>query len=136
MTHDSSAPLDGVVLDTSALLYWTLAPERLTPRATRVIDAATEIEVLSVSLWEIARKHRKGSLELSGTIEEYRKRLSMVERLHVRSLVGSLAVAGALLDWSHRDPADRWITELAIRREAPLITSDRTLRDFYPRAVW
>nr|MDA3951106.1 type II toxin-antitoxin system VapC family toxin [Spirochaeta sp.] len=129
MTRDDSDPLDGVVLDTSALLYWTLAPDRLTPRAKRDIDVAKNVEVLSVSLWEIALKHRKGALELPGTIDEYQKRLLTVERLHIRSLDASLAVAGALLDWTHRDPADRWITALAMRREAPLITSDRTIRD-------
>lgn len=134
--RDATGPLDGVILDTSALLYWTLAPDRLTPRARRDIDGAKNVEVLSVSLWEIALKHRKGALELPGTIDEYQKRLFTVERLHIRNLDAPLAVAGALLDWTHRDPADRWITALAMRREAPLITSDRTIRDFYSRAVW
>ncbi len=136
MTRDDTGPLDGVVLDTSALLYWTLAPDRLTPRAKKDINGANNVEVLSVSLWEIALKHRNGALELPGTIEEYQKRLLTVERLHIRSLDASLAVAGALLDWTHRDPADRWITALAMHREAPLITSDRTIRDYYSRAVW
>ena len=136
MIRDDTGPLDGVILDTSALLYWTLAPDRLTPRAKRDIDGAKNVEILSVSLWEIALKHRKGALELPGTIDEYRKRLFTVERLHIRSLDAPIAVAGALLDWTHRDPVDRWITALAMRREAPLITSDRTIRDFYSRAVW
>lgn len=136
MTRDDTGPLDGVILDTAALLYWTLAPDRLTPRAKRAIDGAKNVEILSVSLWEIALKHRKGALELPVTIDEYRNRLLTVERLHIRSLDAPLAVAGALLEWTHRDPADRWITALAMRREAPLITSDRTIRDFYSRAVW
>ncbi len=136
MTPDPVDPIEAVVLDTSALLYWTLAPERLTPRAHGYIDAAIEVQVLSISLWEIALKHRKGALELPGPIEEYRKRLFTVERLNIRGLDGTLAVAGALLDWAHRDPADRWITALAMHRESPLITSDRAIRDYYHRAVW
>jgi PIN domain nuclease of toxin-antitoxin system len=136
MTPDPVDPIEVVVLDTSALLYWTLAPERLTSRAHGYIDAAIEVQVLSISLWEIALKHRKGALELPGPIEEYRKRLFTVERLNIRSLDGALAVAGALLDWAHRDPADRWITALAMHRESSLITSDRAIRDYYHRAVW
>lgn len=134
--HEPVTPMDVVILDTSALLYWTLAPERLTRRATGYIDAATEVEVLSVSLWEIALRNRKGALKLPCTVQEYQKRLFAVERLHIRDLDGSLAVAGALLEWEHRDPADRWITALALHRDAPLVTSDRTIRDFYSRAVW
>jgi PIN domain nuclease of toxin-antitoxin system len=130
------APIHTVILDTSALLYWTLAPQRLTRLAAQYIDAAIEVEVLSVSLWEIALKHRKGALELPGTITEYQKRLSAVERLQVRNLDGALAVAGALMKWEHRDLADRWITALALQRDAPLVTSDRTIRDFYSQAVW
>jgi PIN domain nuclease of toxin-antitoxin system len=136
MTRDLQESVDVVVLDTSALLYWTLAPERLTPRAEEYIDTAKEVEVLSVSLWEIALKDRNGALELPGTIEDYQKRLVTVERLTIRSLDGALAVAGALLEWTHRDPADRWITALAMRYNAPLITSDRTIRDYYDMSVW
>lgn len=125
-----------VVLDTSALLYWTLAPDRLTARATAYIDAASEVVVLSVSLWEIALKHSKGTLVLPETIDAYRQRLLTVDRLRVRALDEALAVAGALLDWHHRDPADRWITALAQDHGAPLVTSDRAIRDFYAQTVW
>ena len=127
MKHDRVGESDAVVLDTSALLYWTLAPERLTTRATRSIDAANEVAVLSVSLWEIALKRQRGALELPGTIEEYSRRLLTVERLRLHSLDSALAVKGALLDWHHRDPADRWITAFAMERGAPLVTSDRTI---------
>jgi len=47
MKRDLPEPVDVVVFDTSALLYWTLAPERLTPRAEEYIDTAKEVEVLS-----------------------------------------------------------------------------------------
>ena len=125
-----------VVLDTAVLLYWTLAPERLSIPAHEHIEAATEIRILSVSLWEIALKHRRGALELSDTIDGYRARLAEVERLQIHKLDDELAVAGAVLDWAHRDPADRWITALAMQLNAPLISSDREIRAFYRRAVW
>lgn len=42
----------------------------------------------------------------------------------------------ALLYWTHGDPLDRWITALVMRHKAPLITSDRTIRDYYDMSVW
>ena len=127
---------DLVVLDTAVLLYWTLDPERLSATAQEHLDGAEEIIALSVSLWEIALKHRKGALELPGTIGDYRARLAEVDRLRIHYLDDELAISGVLLDWAHRDPADRWITALAIRLEAPLISSDREIRAYYSRAVW
>ena len=129
-------PAQLVVLDTSALLYWTLAPQRLTVPANDHIEQAEEVIILSVSLWEIALKHRKGALELPGTITDYRSRLAEVDRLRIRNLDEAPAVSGALLDWNHRDPADRWITALALELTAPLVTSDRTIRAYYSDAVW
>ena len=53
------------------------------------------------------------------------------ERLSVAT-----AVAGAALEWEHRDPADRWITAFAAEHDAALVTSDERIRAFYPAAVW
>ena len=55
-----------VVLDTSALLFWTLAPERLSPRARTAIDGATPSGWLAsaISLWEIGLKVQRGQLSL------------------------------------------------------------------------
>ena len=127
---------DLVVLDTSALLYWTLAPERLSTRAADSIATSSTIELLSVCLWEISLKHHRGALELPIDMHSYYKRLLTVERLRIRSLDAELAIAGALLDWDHHDPADRWITCLAMQRQAPLVSSDRTIGAFYARTVW
>ena len=55
-----------VVLDTSALLFWTLAPERLSPQARTAIDGATPYGWLAsaISLWEIGLKVQRGQLSL------------------------------------------------------------------------
>ena len=58
-----------VVLDTSALLFWTLAPERLSARARTAIDGATPFGWLAsaISLWEIGLKVQRGQLSLGVT---------------------------------------------------------------------
>ncbi len=132
----TEAPREVVVLDTSALLYWTLAPERLSRAAADCLGSAEEKLVLSVSLWEIALKNRRGALELPCSVREYMERLGKVQDLQIRLLDAGLAVAGALLDWAHRDPVDRWIAALARSVKAPLVSSDRHLREFYHDTVW
>ena len=39
------------------------------------------------------------------------------------------------LDWT-RDPFDRLLVSQAELRRTPLITKDRHIRDYFPRAVW
>jgi|GEM_PF-5118683 len=40
-----------------------------------------------------------------------------------------------MLDWGHRDPADRLIVSLAQINDATIISDDVFIREFYPRTV-
>ena len=42
----------------------------------------------------------------------------------------------AHLDWEHRDPVDRAIVATAQKKDLPLLTEDRAIREFYAGAVW
>lgn len=53
-----------IVLDTSALLYWTLDPAKLSFNASRAIEEAEKVVVSSISVWEIALKVRRGKLTI------------------------------------------------------------------------
>jgi PIN domain nuclease of toxin-antitoxin system len=127
---------DHVLLDTSALLYWTLDPARLSYPARRAVDGASMRIALSVSLWEIALKSARGRLELPLGLEEYVARLEQVEGLEILPLDSETAVRGARLEWDHRDPVDRWIVAHAHRLNVPLITSDASMRAYSGLAVW
>jgi PIN domain nuclease of toxin-antitoxin system len=125
-----------ILLDTSVLLYWTLDPARLSYTARTELDAAGIRLVLTVSLWEIALKASRNRLELPLELDTYLERLERVEALDIVPLDGETAVRGARLDWDHRDPVDRWIVAAAERLNAPLLTSDATIRSFSSRALW
>lgn len=60
-----------LVLDTSALLYKTLFPQKLTPYAQETIDAADKLAISSISIWEIGIKAQKGKLELPLPLAEF-----------------------------------------------------------------
>jgi PIN domain nuclease of toxin-antitoxin system len=124
------------VLDTAALIWWTTNPARLSPKARRAIEAATDILVSTISIWEAALKVKQGVLVLPGSVREFARGLVDVERVTLRPVDADTWIANVDLDWDHKDPADRTIVALAQVSGASLVTSDRRILEFYSRAVW
>jgi PIN domain nuclease of toxin-antitoxin system len=128
-----------VVLDTSALLYWTLEPAMLPTRARRAIVAALSAAgcvVSAISLWEIALKIKRGRLSIGLPVEQFADRLTRVEGLHVAPVDAETWLRNVAMPWGHRDPADRTIVATAELLGAQLVTSDRAMAEYYPRVVW
>ena len=125
-----------VVLDTSALLFWTLHRERLSEAASGAISEADRLLVSSISIWEIGVKVARGGLSIPLSVREYAERLERIARVEVLPVDTETWLAGLELSWDHRDPADRTIVATAALNERPLVTSDRAIRNFYSRAVW
>ena len=125
-----------IVLDTSALLFWTLDPTQLSVAAATALDQSTEILVSSICLWEIALKHRRGQLELPLAPKLFAQELETTDRARILSVDWATWLESVSLDWEHRDPADRAIVALARIHGCGLVTSDEEMRRFYPRAIW
>ena len=125
-----------VVLDTSALLFWTLDRERLSEVASDAISEADRVLVSSISIWEIGIKVARGGLTIPLSVREYSERLERIARVEVLPVDTETWLANLELSWDHRDPADRTIVATALVNACPLVTSDRAIRNFYPRAVW
>lgn len=125
-----------IVLDTSALLFWTLHRERLSEAASVAISEADRVLVSSISIWEIGIKVARGRLSIPLPVREYAERLERIARVEVLPVDTETWLVGLDLSWDHRDPADRTIVATAALNECPLVTSDRAMRNFYSRAVW
>lgn len=127
-----------VLLDTSALLYWTLAPLKLPATARRTIDEcdAAGLAVSAISVWEIGLKVQRGSLDVGVSFDDYVNRLQRVSSLTLLPVDVKILLRVLALPWEHRDPADRIIVATAELLEAALVTSDRVIRAYYPRSVW
>lgn len=121
-----------VVLDTHALLWWALDPDRLSQVA---VDVVAQVEreggfASAISILELGVKVQRGKLELGLSIERFAHRIetqSPVELLAVDSTTWLRALA---LDWDHRDPADRVIVATALLRGVPVLTRDDAIRSF------
>ena len=127
-----------VLLDTSALLYWTLRPEALPERARRAIEdaAADEVVVSAISLWEVGLKAQRGTLDLGLPFAVYVERLRRVDRLTLAPVDAPVWLRVVALPWEHRDPADRVIVATAEMLGVPLVTSDEVMRRYAARAIW
>ena len=125
-----------IVLDTSALLFWTLDPAKLSQKAHEVILGADRILVSSISIWEIALKVKQQKLVLPLAINDYSDRLQQLKSLEILPVDVQTWLENLDLPWEHRDPAARTIVALASRFNCPLVTADRVMSDFYPDTIW
>lgn len=126
-----------VLLDTCALLCWTLEPSRLTPTAIEVLDRSQKHRLLlcSMSLWEAGWKHRLGRLDLGGEPAAYFQRVAGLP-MEILPVDTATWLENVTLDWEHRDPVDRTIVAMAKIHGAEILTSDGRIRSFYARAIW
>lgn len=127
-----------VVLDTCALLWWTLSPQNLSRNAQKVctdIESHGNFVISSISLWEVGLKIKKKQLDLGIPIDVY---CSLLRRMNIEIVpVGvDLWLENLALKWDHKDPVDRTIVALAKMREMPLLTEDREIRRFYKKSIW
>ena len=125
-----------IVLDTAALLFWTLDPAQLSSKARQAIQDADRIVVSSISVWEIALKVKRQKLIIPLSIADYVERLQRLEALEILPVDVQTWLENLDLPWEHRDPADRTIVALATRFGCPLVTSDSRIADYYSATVW
>lgn len=119
-----------LILDTCALVYDALAPQRLTKRARRAVEEADlvgELACCDISLWEIGMLVARDRLN-PGTDAGTFIRLAIESRglavLPITPEIGARAAEIGL----HADPADRIIAATAIEHGARIVTSDKKLR--------
>jgi PIN domain nuclease of toxin-antitoxin system len=114
------------LLDTHVWVWTQEEPERLGPRAKRlVLGAAHENGVSPVSTLEIARLIAAGELELSIALSEWVARSMADLSAHTVAVSHEVAMeAYALPGTFHRDPADRVLVATARQDGLTLVTAD------------
>ena len=126
-----------VLLDTHALLWATLSPSTLSPRALAIIaDEANVILVSAASAWEIATKVRLGKLPGAETLE--REFLDIIDEAGytLLSIDAASALRAGRLTAEHRDPFDRIIAAQALAEDIPVLSTDVKLDSFAIRRIW
>ena len=127
-----------LLLDTHALLWTLLEPDRIPPATLdRIRDVGTALLVSPASAWEIGTKFRLGKLdEAQAVIHGYPDHLTRL-RAEELPITSHHALMAGMLNWDHRDPFDRMIAAQCIAESIPLVTADRDLIEFPGlRAIW
>lgn len=126
-----------ILLDTHALLWALMEPDRFSSRARAMLqDPSNTVVVSSIAAWEIATKHRLGKLPEAELVvrafPDHLKRLQ-AEELPVR--ISHALLAGAFPN-PHRDPFDRMLAAQCLIEGLPLMTVDPVFQDFSVPVLW
>jgi len=125
-----------VVLDTHAIVWWTIAPERLSKLAGAAVRGADQIGIAAISFWEVALLVRKQKLALGMTVREWADRTRMIPRVRTLALTPDIALLADSLPM-HDDPADRFIVATASHYRTTLVSKDKLIRPLrVVRTVW
>jgi PIN domain nuclease of toxin-antitoxin system len=106
-----------VVLDTCALLWWSLDPDEFSPNAKAAINKMEQEKngiTPAIALWEIAIKVKNKKLDLGTSLNIYLKRLKQSDVVRILAVDEDILVNSVNLEWSHRDPVDRIMIALAM----------------------
>lgn len=127
-----------LMLDTHALLWWTLDPEKLSPVAQQQCAEIPQngAIVSAISLWELGIKIKRGALDIGIDFADYVRRLQALKGLEIVAVDVEHWLANLNLVWEHRDPADRTIVATAQLQDLPLLSKDTAIQAFYSKTIW
>jgi PIN domain nuclease of toxin-antitoxin system len=116
-----------IVVDTHALLWWALEPERLSRSAREVVDRDA-IGVPVISCMEVAYLARRGRVTLDRPVSVWFEGLFDLPNVTLLPLTVEISIAAGLLRDPIRDPADRLIVATALHQGVALVTKDERIR--------
>ena len=99
-----------IVLDTCALIWWSLDPDKLSALARQACEQMEKDKcglVSSISIWEIAIKVKNRKLDLGVALDTYLAALKKSDVVQILSVNEDIWIKSVRLEWPHRDPADR-----------------------------
>lgn len=133
-TRSGAGAKSAHLLDTSTLLWALGEPERLSPRARRLVEAGENV-VSVASYWEVVIKTQKRLLDISDLPTWWRQateltaaRVLQIRASHVTALAGLPAL--------HKDPFDRILIAQAKAEGLGLVTRDGPLGDYPVQTIW
>ncbi len=126
-----------LLLDTHALLWWTLDSKELSRKARQAIgDFDNEVFVSAAAAWEIAIKFRAGRLPEAGPfVHSLSANLRKMGFSELPIQVEHAQRAG-LLPGTHKDPFDRMLIAQAQAEGLLLVSNEKLFDAFHIHRLW
>lgn len=130
-----------ILLDTSTLIWWTTALEKLSKKARGIIEEEIKsglIFVSSISIWEIYLLVKKEKVRFSTDIDTWLEKVEGSPYMNFIPVDNKIAAKSVILqDFFNNDPADRMIVSTALIHGATLITSDKKILNYKQvQTIW
>lgn len=128
-----------IILDTCALLWWSLDPDKLSDSALVAIEQMEKAKngiTPSMAIWEIAIKVKNKKLDLGVPLDTYVTKLKQSDVIQIIPVDEDILIKSVNLQWSHRDPVDRIMVAFAQYNSFSIITKDSEISDFYDKTIW
>jgi PIN domain nuclease of toxin-antitoxin system len=125
-----------ILLDTHAVVWLRADPDRLGPGARAAVEAADELAISDITLWELAMLVGRGRLETTDPLTTYLRAVSTSSVVLPITADVASTVAHLPESFPTRDPADRIIYATARVHELPLVSADGRLRTYDRSIIW
>jgi PIN domain nuclease of toxin-antitoxin system len=112
------------LLDTHAWAWSLTGDERLSRRAIELLEAAENVFVSPISLFEIGQKVRIGKWPEMAPFIDRLAILLQEQGGRIAAMTPEICLNASMLAWDHRDPFDRFLAATAIENRIAIISAD------------
>lgn len=126
-----------VLLDTHTFLWWITNSEKLSDKATVILeDTDNSLYLSSASVWEMAIKISIGKLELTETLDVFVPAQLAANQIQELPILNRYAIAVSTLPWHYQDPFDRMIIAQGLTEEMLIVSKDEFFDAYGIQRIW
>ena len=122
------------LLDTHAIIWYVSGSNELSSTAKNIMETKRCFFSFA-SLWEIAIKQAKGTLQFNIDIPKLKTVLEDVEFIYLPPTEFDAEAIKALPD-IHKDPFDRLLIAQAIENNLTIVTTDSKISQYNVKTIW
>lgn len=122
------------LVDTHAIIWYVSGSNELSSTAKNIMETKRCFFSFA-SLWEIAIKHAKGTLQFNIDIPKLKTVLEDEEFIYLPPAEFDAEAIKALPD-IHKDPFDRLLIAQAIENNLTIVTTDSKIPQYNVKTIW